>query len=347
MSIDPALIAGGLVVGFIVGLTGMGGGALMTPMLIFVFRVDPLVAVSSDVVASLFMKPAGAFVHLRRKTVNLKLVLWLCVGSVPAAFSGALLIQWLPFGDSLDAALKMVLGVALLIASGGLVVRAVLQMMRDRSALGEGPTAPSAPRELVVRPVPTAILGAVAGLLVGMTSVGAGSIIIVVLLLLYPALKASQLVGTDLVQAVPLVAAASLGHLLYGDFSLGLTTSLLIGAIPGAWFGAHVSSRAPGGIIRRALAILLLASALKLLGASLPVVLGAAAAALVLGNLVWFLVKRRFAAAPVPSPADSVSPADSTLEGVTAGPSTPSTDDPADDPLDDPTDDPAETSPRR
>jgi uncharacterized membrane protein YfcA len=307
VSIDPALIAGGLLVGFIVGLTGMGGGALMTPMLIFVFRVDPLVAVSSDVVASLFMKPAGAFVHLRRKTVNLKLVLWLCVGSVPAAFSGALLIQALPFGDSLDSALKVVLGIALLIASIGLVVRAVLQMVRNRSAFGEGPTRPSAPRELVVRPVPTAILGAIAGLLVGMTSVGAGSIVIVVLLLLYPALKASQLVGTDLVQAVPLVAAASVGHLLYGDFSLGLTTSLLIGAIPGAWFGAHVSSRAPGGIIRRALAILLLASALKLLGASMEVVAGAAVAALVGGNLIWIWVRRRFGrptAAERPAPDD-------------------------------------------
>lgn len=332
MSIDPALIAGGLVVGFVVGLTGMGGGALMTPMLIFVFRVDPLVAVSSDVVASLFMKPAGAFVHLRRRTVDLRLVLWLCVGSVPAAFSGALLIQALPFGDSLDTALRTVLGAALLLAAGGLVVRAVLQMVRSRSALGEGPTPPSAP-ELVVRPVPTVVLGAVAGLLVGMTSVGAGSIVIVVLLLLYPALKASQLVGTDLVQAVPLVAAASLGHLLYGDFSPGLTTSLLVGAIPGAWFGAHVSSRAPGGIIRRALAILLLASGLKLLGASLPVVVGAAAVALVGGNLVWFWVKRRLAVASAHSPADSVpdDPADS----------------PADDSADDPADDPAESSPRR
>src|SRR5690606_38275539 len=139
-----------------------------------------------------------------------------------------------------------------------------------------------------------------------------------VLLLLYPALKASQLVGTDLVQAVPLVAAASLGHVLYGDFSLDLTTSLLVGAVPGAWFGAHVSSRAPGGIIRRALAVLLLASALKLLGASLPVVLGAAAAALVLGNLVWFQVRRRYGAAergttgdPAEDPAhDPVDPAD-------------------------------------
>ncbi|WP_240644056.1 sulfite exporter TauE/SafE family protein [Antribacter gilvus] len=291
MSIDPWLIVGGLLVGFVVGLTGMGGGALMTPMLIFVFRVDPLTAVSSDVVASLFMKPAGAVVHLRRGTVNLRMVLWLCVGSVPAAFCGALLVKSLPFGESLDEALQIVLGVALLIAALGLVARAVLQMVKSRSAFGEGPAVPTAP-EVVVRPLATALLGAVAGLLVGMTSVGAGSVVIVVLLLLYPALKASQLVGTDLVQAVPLVAAASLGHLLYGDFSLGLTASLLIGAIPGAWAGAHASSRAPGGLLRRALAILLLASGLKLIGASVPVVLVAAGLALVGGNVLWFFTKR-------------------------------------------------------
>ncbi|AEG45095.1 sulfite exporter TauE/SafE family protein [Isoptericola variabilis] len=299
MSLDLPLVVGGLLVGFVVGLTGMGGGALMTPMLVFVFRVDPLTAVSSDIVASLFMKPAGAIVHLRRRTVNLRLVLWLCLGSVPAAFSGALLIRALPFGDSLDEALKAVLGGALLLAAAGLVVRSVLGMRRHRSAFGEGPARPSSP-DVVVRPLPTLLLGVAAGLLVGMTSVGSGSVVIVVLLLLYPALKASQLVGTDLVQAVPLVAAASLGHLLYGDFSLALTTSLLVGAIPGAWFGAHVSSRAPGGLIRRALAILLLASGLKLLGAPLPVVVAAAVAALVVGNVVWMVVKRRLAAAAPP-----------------------------------------------
>ncbi len=310
MSVDLPLVLGGLVVGFVVGLTGMGGGALMTPMLVFVFRVDPLTAVSSDIVASLFMKPAGAIVHLRRRTVNLRLVLWLCLGSVPAAFSGALLIRALPFGDSLDEALKTVLGIALLVAATGLVVRSVLGMRRHRSAFGEGPARPTSP-DVVVRKVPTLVLGAVAGLLVGMTSVGSGSIVIVVLLLLYPALKASQLVGTDLVQAVPLVAAASLGHVLYGDFSLGLTLSLLVGAVPGAWFGAHVSSRAPGGLIRRAMAILLLASGLKLLGAPLGVVVGAAVAALVAGNLLWVVVKRRLTpdAGPPAEPAAPAEPA--------------------------------------
>jgi uncharacterized membrane protein YfcA len=210
IDIDLGLIVGGLAVGFIVGLTGMGGGALMTPMLIFVFRVDPLVAVSSDIVASLFMKPAGAIVHLRRKTVNLQLVLWLCIGSVPAAFCGVFLIRALSFGGSLEDVLLVVLGCALLLASAGLVVRAAIGMAQHRRALGEGPVAPSN-ADVVVRKIPTLLLGIVAGLMVGMTSVGSGSIIIVVLLLLYPALKASQLVGTDLVQAVPLVAAASGG----------------------------------------------------------------------------------------------------------------------------------------
>jgi uncharacterized protein len=314
IDIDPGLILGGLLVGFVVGLTGMGGGALMTPMLVFVFRVDPLVAVSSDIVASLFMKPAGAVVHLRRRTVNLQLVLWLCVGSVPAAFCGVLVIRALPAGESLDEVLQAVLGAALLVAAAMLVVRAAMGMVQHRRALGEGPARPSN-AEVVVRKVPTLLLGAVAGLMVGMTSVGSGSIVIVALLMLYPTLRASNLVGTDLVQAVPLVAAASLGHLMYGEFSLDLTTSLLIGAIPGAWLGAQASSRAPGGLVRRALAVLLLASGLKLLGASVTVVAVAAVAALVLGNLVWVVVRRRLppppprtgqpAAAPVPDRRDS------------------------------------------
>ncbi|WP_407657402.1 sulfite exporter TauE/SafE family protein [Luteimicrobium xylanilyticum] len=294
----------------------MGGGALMTPMLIFVFKVDPLMAVSSDVVASLFMKPAGAIVHLRRRTVNLRLVGWLCVGSVPAAFSGVLLLRLLPFGDGFDATVKVALGAALLLASVGLVVRAVLQMARLQP-LGEGPAAPSSP-DVTIRPVPTVMLGALAGLLVGMTSVGAGSIVIVVILLMYPALKASQVVGTDLVQAIPLVGAASLGHLLYGDFSLGLTTSLLIGAIPGAWLGAQVSSKAPGGLVRRALAILLLASGLRLVGVPLGWVAASAVSALVLGNVLWIAVRRRFSATPPESPRPASPDRPATKDGGTA-----------------------------
>lgn len=150
-----------------------------------------------------------------------------------------------------------------------------------------------------MRPVPTVIIGVLGGLVVGMTSVGSGSLIIIALLLVYPALQASQLVGTDLVQAVPLVAAASLGHLLFGDFQIAVAGSLIIGSIPGVILGARASSRAPSGLIRRALALVLLASGLKLLGVSVTLtailVLGAAA----LGPVAWMLVRRHHGLAPL------------------------------------------------
>ena len=290
---DPAIIAAGLFIGFVVGLTGMGGGALMTPTLVFLFNVNPLTAISSDVVTSLFMKPAEAIVHLVRKTAHLRLVLWLCIGSVPAAFLGAILVDRLRDVAGFEDLLLRLLGVALLVTSGGLISRAWTTMVRHRSLTGEAPAAPTRPK-VTVRPLPTVLLGAVAGLLVGMTSVGAGSLVITVLLLIYPGLQPSQLVGTDLVQAIPLVASASLGHLLYGEVSFALTGALLIGAVPGAFIGAQVSSRAPGGLIRRALAILLMTSGLKLLGLPTSVVLIAGAAALVLGPIAWALLKRRF-----------------------------------------------------
>lgn len=290
---DPGLLLGGLGVGIIVGLTGMGGGALMTPMLVFLFKIDPLVAIASDLVTSLFMKPAGAIVHLRRRTVNLKLVLWLCVGSVPAAFGGVFALQALNLGEATDAVLSTALGIALLVAAGGLIYRAWRQLVINETAFGEGrPIGGNAP-PIVIRPVRIVILGAVAGLFVGLTSVGSGSIIVVALLLMFPALKASQLVGTDLVQAVPLVAAAATAHAINGDADFGIAISLLIGAIPGAFIGAQISSRAPGGIIRRALAILLVCSGIKMLGAPSVAVLIAAVLMIVLGNLAWVWVKRR------------------------------------------------------
>ncbi len=303
MTLDLPLAVGGLLVGIVVGLTGMGGGALMTPMLVFVFGIDPLTSISSDIVASLFMKPAGAVVHLRRGTVNLELVGWLCLGSVPAAFSGAWLISQVPPDVNLDDILSHLLGVALLLATTGLFVRAALQMWRNRLPLGEGPARPTAPKPIVVRPLPTVILGAAAGLMVGLTSVGAGSIIVVVLLLMYPKLKASSLVGTDLAQAIPLVAAAALGHVLFGAVSLAVTASLLVGAIPGAWIGAQISSRAPGGVIRRILAVLLLASGLKLLGAPNEVVVASSVAAILFAFVAWRIIRDRVRRRPMASGA--------------------------------------------
>jgi hypothetical protein len=131
-----------------------------------------------------------------------------------------------------------------------------------------------------------------------MTSVGAGSIMIVCLLLLYPTISMGQLVGTDLVQAVPLVAAASLGHVLFGDFTFGITGSILIGAIPGVWVGARISSRTPGSLVRRVLALVMLASGSKLMGAPTPAVLLISGTALIAGVLLWACVRVRYGEAP-------------------------------------------------
>lgn len=289
---DPGLALAGLLVGVIVGLTGMGGGALMTPILVLFFGVPPLAAVSSDVVASLFMKPIGGLVHLRRGTVHLDLVRWLCLGSVPGAFCGVLVLRLFGDGEQLQDMVKILLGVVLTLASLALVAKAY-HTLRDRTRTRAAGTViePADALRVPVRRGATLVAGAVAGLIVGMTSVGAGSILIISLLALYPRLTASQLVGTDLVQAVPLVASASVGHLLFGDFSLGLTMAILVGAIPGVFLGAQASSRAPGGVIRRALALVMLASGIKLLGASNGLVGAVVLGALMLGSLMWAFIR--------------------------------------------------------
>jgi uncharacterized protein len=294
VTIDWLLAVASFGIGIVVGLTGMGGGALMTPVLVLFFHVPPLAAVSSDLVASAVMKPVGSFVHLRRGTVHLGLVKWLCIGSIPGAFSGVLLARALGQGEQVQQVIRIALGVALLLAAAGLTLRAYLRLVEHaRRRDGRADPLPQGKPSLVLRPVPTVIVGLIGGLVVGMTSVGSGSLIIIALMALYPLLKASELVGTDLVQAVPLVASAAVGHILFGDFKMDLTTSLLIGCIPGVWLGAHLSARAPGGLVRRALAFVLLASALKLLDVSngdtgiiLVVVLAVA-------PVLWMMVRRR------------------------------------------------------
>lgn len=294
MDIDWILVAATFGIGIVVGLTGMGGGALMTPVLVLFFNIPPLTAVSSDLVAAAVMKPVGSLVHLRRGTVNLDLVKWLAIGSVPAAFCGVLVARAMGTGEAVQHGIQIALGVALLIAAFGLTVRAYLRLAeRARRRDGSAERLPQDRPEVVVRKVPTVVIGAIGGIVVGITSVGSGSLIIIALMALYPALKASQLVGTDLVQAVPLVAAAAIGHLFFGEFELALTVSLLIGCVPGAWLGARISSRAPGGFVRRALAFVLLASALKLLGLPTLTTAYVLIALLLAGPLAWFALRRR------------------------------------------------------
>jgi len=294
VSIDLLLAIAAFGIGIVVGLTGMGGGALMTPMLVLFFDVPPLTAVSSDLVASAVMKPVGSVVHLRRGTVHLGLVKWLSVGSIPAAFSGVVIARSLGGGEDVQNVIRIALGIALLLSAAGLIVRAYIRLVEHaRRRDGRADPLPQGRPRVALRPLPIVVVGIAGGIVVGMTSVGSGSLIIIALMTLYPRLKASELVGTDLVQAVPLVASAALGHIIFGDFQLAITTSLLVGCIPGVWLGAHLSARASGGLVRRALAFVLLASALKLLNVSTTdtgVILLVVA---IFAPVLWMFVRRR------------------------------------------------------
>ena len=249
---DPGLALLGLGVGFVVGMTGFGGGALMTPLLVLLFRLDPLAAVGTDLVAALGMKPVGAAVHMRRGTVHANLVLWLSAGAVPAALAGVLLLRVIGPGRA-DDLLREMLGVALLASAVAMLVRPLLEHASPQ---------PFASRR--IRPVIPIALGAVGGFLVGITSVGSGSVMIVMLLVAYPGLRTTELVGTDLALSVPLLATAAAGHLLFGDVRLAMAGSLLVGALPGVYAGARLSSRAPDAVLRPVLFVMLLSTGAKL-----------------------------------------------------------------------------------
>ena len=262
--IDFALSLGGLVAGLMVGLTGMGGAALVTPMLVLLFGVSPAAAVSSDVVASAIMKPVGSFVHVRARTVHWGLVGWLSAGSIPGVLLGTVIFARVLNTDEASETIRTWIGYVLLIALAAMLAkiwvgRRASDLRAERVPLGT---------EMPVRTLPTLLLGLVVGVLVGMTSVGSGSLVVTTLLLLYPLLRPSILVGTDLTQAVPMLIAGAIAHAGFGDISIAIVVSLLIGQIPGVWIGARMSSRYDGHALRWLLMVVLAATALKLLGAS-------------------------------------------------------------------------------
>jgi uncharacterized protein len=256
---NPYVVLGSAVVGLLVGLTGAGGGALMTPMLILLFNVKPSAAISSDLVAAVVMRPVGSAVHLHKGTVNMRLVGWMCVGSVPMAFLGAYLLHVLGGTSAQQQNVEYALGAALLAGTAAMVLRYFLD---HRS--GQQRTA--AVGQLQTRPWLTVLIGAVGGIVVGMTSVGSGSLMIVLLLFTYPLISAGQLVGTDLTQAVPLTAAAALGALAFGHVQFGLTGAIILGSVPAVLIGSLLSSRAPDKFIRPVITFVIFASGLKYAG---------------------------------------------------------------------------------
>jgi uncharacterized protein len=288
------LLAVSFLVGVVVGLTGMGGGALMTPALVFL-GVPPTAAVANDLVAAAVSKTVGAGVHARAGSPEWRLVKLLVLGSVPCALAGAFLIHLAGPGEEREEMLRLAIGVALLLAASSYTFR-IYGTVFHGWGLGRG-TGQG-------RAWPTVLVGALGGLLVGLTSVGAGSVIMVALVLLHPGLKARRLVGTDLVQAVPLVVAAALGHVIVTGIDWAVLLPLLLGGAPGTFLGARLAGWVPASAIRRGIVIVLTLTGLTMLGVPPRAVGAIGAGLLILGPLAWAALRRAHGLPPFASTAE-------------------------------------------
>ena len=258
--IDPWLALGGLFAGTVVGLTGLGGAAIVTPMLLLLFNVPAPIAVSTDLVSAAVMKPVGAAVHIRRKTPYWAVVAWLSMGSVPGVLIGSWLFSLIADTDAGEDALKKIIGSVLVVAVAITVLR--LRLRRYAHDHEAEPLVFSRGRLAIAGAV-----GLVVGVLVGLTSVGSGTLIAASLLLLFPAMLPSRLVGTDIVQAVPMLIVGAIAHAGMGAIDWTIVMSLLLGQIPGVFIGARVSSRYNGQELRWLLLVLVGAGGISLLGA--------------------------------------------------------------------------------
>lgn len=258
-----SILAAGFIVGIVVGLTGMGGGALMTPALLFLGVGEAATVVTADLTAAAVYKTGGAIVHKREGSPNMQLAKWLMIGSIPMALLGPHLVAWFTDDiDELNHVLIICIGFALLLAAATYALRLYVNLLRVRSGNHVVDDEPA------VRVVPTLLVGMLGGLLVGVTSVGSGSVIMIALLMLYPGLSAVRLVGTDLVQAVPLVLAAAISNIFLHGIDWGILVPLLLGSVPGTILGSMLAPRVPQSFIRRGIVVVLTMSGVALLDKS-------------------------------------------------------------------------------
>lgn len=254
--IDMMHATAGLLVGILVGLTGVGGGSLMTPLLVLMFGVNPKTAVGTDLLFAALTKTVGSTVHGWRDTVDWHIFRRLAAGSIPAAVLSVVALQGLgEIGARTEHVIILFLGSMLMLtAFAALFQSRLVRFARTHEGLDDQHAL-----------VPTVVLGAFIGIAVSISSIGAGAIGVTALLMLYPSLPVSRIVGTDIAHAVPLALVAGSGHWFYGDVDLTLLLSLLVGSVPGVIVGSLLSSRAPDHLLRPALAAVLLFSGLKLL----------------------------------------------------------------------------------
>ncbi|MBI2993461.1 MAG: sulfite exporter TauE/SafE family protein [Gammaproteobacteria bacterium] len=251
---EPAYTIAGFVVGFIVGLTGVGGGSLMTPILVLLFSVKPAIAVGTDLLYASITKSGGIFVHQSRGTIEWNVVGLLALGSVPASMASVMVLKQLDVsGVDYDRILTSALSVALILTSMVLIFRGRLQKLSQSDRL-----APVRALHHRLRQPMTIVAGAAIGVLVTLSSVGAGALGAAILFFLYPRMRAINIVGTDLAHAVPITAIAGFGHMHLGSVDYILLGNLLLGSLPGIYAGSHTGARLPDHIVRPALAGMLL-----------------------------------------------------------------------------------------
>jgi hypothetical protein len=252
--VDPAIILFGLGIGVLVGMTGMGGGSLMTPLLILIFGIQPTTAIGTDIFYSAITKTVGGWRHFKMKTVNMGLVKWLAIGSVPASVIGVVLVSVLErhIGeDRLDSLVYAVLGGTLLMVGIITLARALIL----RNLVSEREDFEIARRHKVA----AVVIGATTGFVIGITSAGSGTVIAILLIAVFR-LVPKKVVGTDVFHAAILLWAAGIAHIVGGNVDFALAGNILIGSVPGVIVGAALSDRAPQGFIRTALGLVLIGS---------------------------------------------------------------------------------------
>jgi uncharacterized membrane protein YfcA len=305
---DPAIIVFGLGIGVLVGMTGMGGGSLMTPLLILIFGIQPTTAIGTDIFYSAVTKTVGGWRHFRMKTVNMELVKWLSFGSVPAAVTGVAIVSVLQdhIGEEkLDGLVYAVLGGTLLMVGIITLTRALIlrNLVEERDRF-------DVERRHKVAAV---LIGATTGFVIGITSAGSGTVFAILLIAVYR-LAPKKVVGTDVFHAAILLWAAGIAHWIGGNVDFVLAGNILIGSIPGVVIGAALSDRAPQGFIRTALGVVLVGSGIVTIQKGDPNVwpIAAAVAAVGLGLILaaphWLHRRRQKEAAQAANRAANLAP---------------------------------------
>ncbi len=257
---DFAFIFAGFLVGFIIGLTGVGGGSLMTPILMLCFSIKPIIAVGTDLLYAAITKSGGVFVHNKHSNIEWKIVFLMSLGSIPATLVSILILKHLgTTGIDYERLVTTMLSIALILTSLVLLFKGKLQALSRNENLDSV----RALHHRLRKPM-TIAAGALIGTLVAFSSVGAGALGAAILFFLYPRMRAIAIVGTDLAHAVPITAIAGLGHVHLGNVDFILLGNLLVGSLPGIYLGSHIGTQLPEKVIRPLLAGMLLMIGLRL-----------------------------------------------------------------------------------